>query len=261
MIAGCGTSCWPAHVRLSLAGGGREYFANPDAQGVYPMNPRSGAVLVRVSTDPIRYERRLPDHRVEVYGQPDGGLPGQRRVFLTEVRDARGQALTFTWDVQSRLVAVTDALGQVTTLQYADAADPLRVTSVTDPFGRSATFTYTGAGQLSSVTDTLGLTSTFGYQAEDFVGALTTPYGTTTFRHETDRADFVNNPMIEAIDPTGASNTWSITSPRRRSRPRCRRRRCRRDSRRTTPISTTGTRSTGTRRRGRLDLVIPRRPR
>ncbi len=203
VLAGCGTGCWPAHVRINLPGGGREYYYSPDAQGVYPANPRSGAVLVRVSDDPIRYERRLPDQRVDVYGQPDGGLPGQRRVFLTERRDARGQALTFTWDAQARLVAVTDALGQVTTLAYDDGADPLRLTGVTDPFGRTATFTYTGAGQLASVTDTLGLTSTFGYQAEDFIGTLTTPYGTTSFRHERDRAGFVNDPMIEATDPLG----------------------------------------------------------
>jgi YD repeat-containing protein len=66
----------------------------------------------------------LPDGRVNVYGQPVGGPLGAQRVFLTERRNARGQSLWFTYDTQSRLVAATDALGQVTTLDYEHATDP-----------------------------------------------------------------------------------------------------------------------------------------
>lgn len=40
--------------------------------------------------------------------------PGTGRVFLTAMVDPYGQRLAFTWDGQVRLVAVTDALGQVT---------------------------------------------------------------------------------------------------------------------------------------------------
>jgi hypothetical protein len=47
--------------------------------------------------------------------------------------------LTFTWDASLRLVAATDALGQVTTISY-EHTDPLKITKVTDPFGRFATF-------------------------------------------------------------------------------------------------------------------------
>ena len=69
-----------------------------------------------MSTSPVRYERRLIDGSVEEYGQPDGALTFPRRVFLTRSTDRQGNSVTFTYDASLRLVAVTDAIGQVTTL-------------------------------------------------------------------------------------------------------------------------------------------------
>jgi YD repeat-containing protein len=152
----------------------------------------------------LAFERRLPDGSVEIFGLSDGAAAHQRRVFLTERRDPRGAAMTFTYDAQFRLVAAVDALGQVSTLDYEDPTDPLKVTKVTDPFGRSATLTYNAAGQLASITDVLGLTSSLAYGPEDFVAMLTTPHGTTTFRHETNHGDFFSR-YIEATDPLGAT--------------------------------------------------------
>ena len=106
-------------------------------------------------------------------------------------------------------MAVTDALGQVSTLQYGAAEDVRRLTGVTDPFGRTATFAYTAAGQLASLTDVGGLTSSFAYAAEDFIAALTTPYRTTTFRHE--GVDPDNHPWIKATDPLGGVQRAEIT--------------------------------------------------
>ena len=63
-------------------------------------------------------------------------------------------------------MSLTDAIGQVTTLSYDHASDPLKITKITDPFGRFATFTYNAAGQLESITDAIGLTSTFVYGDE-----------------------------------------------------------------------------------------------
>ena len=175
----------PEHLWVYLRGGGEEIFAGPpDAGGTYPAHWRSRAQLVRVSTTPIQLRAAAAGRRVEVFDLADSAPAGQRRVFLTEVRDARGDAVTLTYDVLFRLVAVTDALGQVSTLQYGAADDIRRLTGVTDPFGRTATFTYTAAGQLASVTDVGGLTSSFATGAGDFIVALTTLYGTTTFRHE-----------------------------------------------------------------------------
>jgi len=162
----------------------------------------SRAVLVQVSSTPIRYERRLPDGTVEVFTVADrpAGQPN-RRIFLTEVIDPQGHAVTLTYDSSVRLVAIADALGQVTTLAYLDSADPLRITRVTDPFGRAAVLTYDGVGRLVSVTDVAGLSSSFTYDAGDFIAAMTTPYGTTTFRHE----PLFGTRRIEATDPAGGT--------------------------------------------------------
>ncbi|RPH39661.1 MAG: RHS repeat protein, partial [Planctomycetota bacterium] len=170
-------------------GGGVEISSGfSSTTGSYGPERRSRAVLVRVSADPVRYERRLSDGSVEEYGQPDGALTSPRKVFLTRVIDADGNAVRFTYDEQLRLVAVTDAVGQVTTLSYDEPADPLKVTAVADPFGRVARFDYDSAGRLGAITDVMGLTSSFDYDG-DFVRALTTPYGVTRFRITTNGAD------------------------------------------------------------------------
>jgi RHS repeat-associated protein len=123
-------------------------------------------------------------------------------VFLSSIVDPNGQTLTFTWDAQLRLVAVTDALGQVTTLQYGDG-DVLKVTRVTDPFGRTAQLTYDADGHLASVTDVINLRSSFTYGNADFIAALQTPYGVTTFR--TPAISGENARAVEATDSLGAT--------------------------------------------------------
>jgi RHS repeat-associated protein len=112
------------------------------------------------------------------------------------------------------LVSVTDAINQVTTLSYDLASDPLKITKVTDPFGRFATFAYDDVGQLIKITDVIGLSSEFEYGANleyltgtlDFIRALTTPYGTTTFRSGIGPYDgYNNNRWLEATDPLGGT--------------------------------------------------------
>jgi RHS repeat-associated protein len=192
-VPGSGSAKW-----VYLRGGGREQFGS---------NPhwRSGASLETISTSPIRYERRLRDGSVEVFAQSDGSTGGQRRVFLTEIIDPQGQSVTFTYDSSLRLVAATDALGQVTLVEYEHPTDPLKVTSVTDPFGRTAEFTYISSGHLTGITDVIGLSSSFAYGPSDFVAAMTTPYGTTVFRHETSPNGTASYRMIEATDPLGGT--------------------------------------------------------
>jgi len=164
--------------------------------------PFTGATLVKVADEPVRYERRLPNGSIEVFTAADrpSSQPNQK-VFLTEVIDPQGHSVTLTYDSSTRLVALTDAIGQVTTLDYLDSADPLHLTKVTDPFGRIATLTYDSGGRLASITDAAGMSSSFAYGEGDFITALTTPYGTTTFRHEPQFAGRV----IEATDPAGGT--------------------------------------------------------
>lgn len=187
---------------VTVRGFGTEQYNSYDGSTYWS----SRATLNKVTHDPPLYERVLPDGTKEVFAFPDraASLP-QRRVFLTQVVDPQGHALTYTYDAQVRLVSVTDAIGQVTTVAYEDAANPLRITKVTDPFGRIAQITYDGLGRIATLTDTAGMTSSMVYEADDFVQALTTPYGTTSFRRGPDGTFSGSFRRIELTDPEGGT--------------------------------------------------------
>lgn len=187
-----------APVKVYLRGGGQETHNGVGAVGSAP-DAHSHASLVRTSSSPIRYERRLPDGSIEVFARADGAATSPRRVFMTESRDPQGNAIAFTYDAQLRLVAVTDAIGQVTTLTYGLTGDPLKITKVTDPFGRFATFDYDASLRMVRITDAIGITSEFQYSLNGTVAALTTPYGTTTFAF----GFAAGNNWVEATDPLG----------------------------------------------------------
>jgi YD repeat-containing protein len=190
-----------ASAYLYVRGGGEETYSQfiSSTQTSGP-HVESRAILVRTSTAPIRYERRLPDGSIEIFAQADGAATFPRRIFMTEWRDPKGNGLTFTYDANLRLVAVADAIGQVTTLSYDLTSDPLKITRVRDPFGRAATFEYTPTGRLSRITDVIGIQSAFTYGTGDFISMLTTPYGRTVFRYVESGRDH----YLEATDPTGA---------------------------------------------------------
>ncbi len=149
--------------------------------------------LTRTGTN--SYEMLSPDGSKKIFGQSNGSVGTSRKVFLTQLVDPFGNAVTLTYDANLRLVAITDAIGQVTTLSYDLFGDDgmYLVTKVTDPFGRFATFEYDFGFQvirLVKITDVIGLTSQFVYldlpipggtNRTDFIRALITPYGTNTF--------------------------------------------------------------------------------
>ena len=192
-----------ADAYVYARGGGQETFANTG--GVYVTHFETYAELVQITHNPPVYERRLPDGSVEVFSRSDGGAGASRKVFLSEWRDPQGNALTFEYDLDLtllRLTKIIDPLGQVTDIFY-EHADPYKITKVEDPFGRQATFTYNAEGQLETITDVIGLVSSFEYGLNDFITALVTPYGRTTFA----MGEFeVNgrNRWLEATDPLGA---------------------------------------------------------
>ena len=209
---------------LFRPGGGQDPYLSPDSgTGLFAEDTRTHTTLKRVSANPIRYERYLPDGSVDVFTQSDGAVGSTRRVFITESIDPQGSVLTFTWDAQMRLVAVTDAIGQVTTLSYELPLDIWKLTKVTDPFGRSATFKYDAAGRLMTSTDILGLTSSVTYSGEGYVTSITTPYGTTRFT-TLDGTSNMFDRGVEATDPLGGKERveyrseseipdWSVPSP------------------------------------------------
>lgn len=191
-----------ATVQHMLRGGGRQSY-DGWVNGVSAPDERVHAVLVRTQSSPIEYELRHADGSVEVFSESDGALVMPRRVFMTESRDPQGNAITFTYDSQLRLVSVTDAIGQVTTLSYEIIGDPLKVTKITDPFGRAAKFHYDASGRLAKITDVIGIESEFTYSGTfDFIQALTTPYGTTQFSQGKGLSPTTDY-YLEATDPLG----------------------------------------------------------
>ncbi|MBI4914111.1 MAG: hypothetical protein HY823_15390 [Acidobacteria bacterium] len=154
------------------------------------------------------YELQKGDGAKEIYSLGDGSS-NPRRLFLTQVQDSAGNTVALTYDASFRLVAITDALGQFTTLSYGLPGFPYRITQVMDPFGRSAQFVYDASGTLAQIVDVIGLRSSFTYgdgTTPDFMTTLTTPYGTHSFfkgESGTDR-------WLESLDPLGGRERWEF---------------------------------------------------
>jgi len=188
-----------ADVNLYVAGGGQRTYINFNTNTQsYNYQQYDQNLLTRTSTNPISYQLLSGGGSKLIFGQSDGSSGSSRNIFLTQEIDPQGNALTFTYDTNLCLVAVQDAIGQVTTLTYGLQgtnwgpvqdehllpADPYKLTGVTDPFGRTATFNYepqvvqmvqqyangqlvstftTYTWGLASDTDVIGITSQFGY--------------------------------------------------------------------------------------------------
>ncbi len=164
-------------------------------------------LLFRVSDSPIRYERQLTDGTREVYGHV-ATSGASRRIFLTGIIDPMGDQVSLGYDSNNRLITITDAVGQVTTLCYAlddCQGNPTSylIRKVTDPFGRSATFSYDTSNRLVEIVDVAGMASSFTYNGGDFITSLTTPYGTTTFEKEPANTVTSDSRWVQATDPLG----------------------------------------------------------
>jgi RHS repeat-associated protein len=173
-----------ASVTRYLEGGGAySYTGYQSGSGAFAAQYNDGSILVLASQTPITYQRQLQDGSIEVYAQSDGSAGYPRKIFLSQVVDPQGNAVTLNYDGQLRLTSLTDATGRQTTFSYALSFEPLLVTKIKDPFGRSANFIYDSSGRLTSITDILGLTSSFTYDANSLINSMATPYGTTTFAY------------------------------------------------------------------------------
>jgi RHS repeat-associated protein len=193
-----------ADVTVFPRGGGYFNFTGFDSSTQsYALELSSNTTLVLVSA--TSYERRFGDGSKEIYAQPNHVTGAGRQVFLTALVDAQGNSLTFSYDKMFRLVAVTDAIGQVSTLSYALTADPYKITKVTDPFGRTAKLAYSlvsGFYELTSITDEIGLISSFQYQI-GLLHVLTTPYGQTTFLFGQNFGYNGTGRSVDIFDPSG----------------------------------------------------------
>lgn len=194
-ISGSVTSS--SRLTAHLSGGGTEVSSYNTTTGQFGFNDRSFATITRGGPNLSTYTRTLPDGSTEIYNTPNNPI-NPTRVFLTQKIDPQGNSLSFTYDANLRLVAVTDSIGQVTTLQYTNT---WKVAKVTDPFGRFATFAYDSAGNLTNVTDVIGLSSSFTYGAAEFITSMTTPYGTTAFTKVNGASSW--DRTVTATDPNG----------------------------------------------------------
>jgi RHS repeat-associated protein len=138
-----------ADVNFYVPGGGDRTFTgfNTNTQ-TFDYQLYDQTLLTR--TGPSGYQMLWPDGSQLIFSQSDGSAGTSRNIFLTQIIDPQGNALTLTYDAYLRIVSVTDAIGQVTTLNYGIAAntnyglpaDMYKLISVTDPFGRTATLNY-----------------------------------------------------------------------------------------------------------------------
>ncbi len=98
-------------------------------------------------------------------------------VWRTIAGTLTAQTTTFAYDAANRLVATTDALGNVSRVEY-DAAD--RVTAQVDALGRRTTMTYDTLGRLVQTTWPDGNTTMRSYDANGNVVSETDPAGRIT---------------------------------------------------------------------------------
>ena len=204
---------WPAYIHLP--GGGTEIRDRPDLDP--GPDRQSGATLTLVvnpSNGMHSYARALPDGSRQLFDL----LGNDYRYYMTKWIDPTGNTILFNY-LNFRLNSVTDALGQVTTIEHRsdnpqNVPDYYLIKKITDPFGRYAMFDYNSDGRLWRIHDAIGIVSEFHYEApsSDFVDTMITPYETTNFSHppsalEPDPPDDPPNArIIQAVDAsTGAT--------------------------------------------------------
>jgi YD repeat-containing protein len=79
------------------------------------------AILTRTQDSPAIYQRKFPDGRMEIYAQlRPAAADGTRQIFLTQVVDPQGNAVTLGYDKKFRLMTLTDTVGKVTQFSYGD---------------------------------------------------------------------------------------------------------------------------------------------
>lgn len=191
------------NVSRYLPGGGAYYYTGYAAgTGRFTQQSDDGSVLLLASQSPISYRRLLANGGAEIYSRSDGSSAYPRKIFLSQVIDPQGNAVTLNYDDRLRLTSITDATGRQTTFSYGQPYWPLVVTKITDPFGRSAILRYDSSGRLTSITDVIGLTSSFIYDANSLINKMTTPYGTTNFSYSAPTSSGMPR-FVDVTDPLG----------------------------------------------------------
>jgi YD repeat-containing protein len=76
-----------------------------------------GSPRLELNSSPSRY----------IFALATAANRASRNVCLTQKVDPQGNAVEISYDDPFRVIALTDAMGQVTTFSYTDATDPLKI--------------------------------------------------------------------------------------------------------------------------------------
>jgi RHS repeat-associated protein len=221
----------PGNTVTIFAGDGRRDTYTP----LYETSPTGARVISGFRAEDGRTDRlvQINDNHYELHF--DNGaktlyqVPANTaalQLFVTQIIDAHGNALTFDYDQQARMQGIIDAQGQRTTLTYN--ADNL-ITRVEDPFGRNAAFTYDDQRNLISITDMQGYTAKLGYDHDRYITYIEDAKGRTSFDIEpADSGRWTNgyplpggpmsaNYRITIINPNGDKQEYHYDALRGRS--------------------------------------------
>ncbi len=131
------------------------------------------------------------DGSADVYGFIVTNSNGAfEEAFMTQHVNPQGQSLTFNYYNYNpgpaaviRLQSVVDADGRTNLIGYNTTASfsSNLITQVTDPFNRTSFLTYSTGGDLIAIADVAGNSTVLGYDTNDWVTNMVTPYGTNTF--------------------------------------------------------------------------------
>ena len=166
---------------------------------------------------------------------------------ITQVQDNSGRTVSYTYDANGRLTAVTNPAGGKTTYTWAacttamtctellsitdpdghvtsNSYDPTtgRVTSQTDGDRRHLEFSYTtnSSGQITQtdVTDPRGIKDAYSFDANGYLSSVTDAAGTSAAQTTTAVFDPTTNLLTSETDPLGRTTNYTYdawaTSPR-----------------------------------------------
>lgn len=185
--------------RLYIAVDGSVLLSGGNGDRVRFTTEAGGGALVSPSGDYSVLEHKSDG----TYGRTlkDGTrLEFDPRGMETRSVDRNGNVTRYAYDVQRRLITITDPVGQVTRLDYASG----KLDRLSDPAGRTTTFTHDGDGNLTGVTFPDGSQRGFGYDAHHRLLTETDARGFVT-RHRYD----VLGRLVRATLPDGAVRSAS----------------------------------------------------
>jgi RHS repeat-associated protein len=138
---------------------------------------------------------------------------------LTAITDRNGYATTLSYNAAGQLSTVTDSAGRTLTFTFGTNGF---VSQVADPLTQTTTYGYDTSGNLTSVSDPLTRATGFGYDPSHFLQTVTDPrlgvvtnvYDTSgRVTQQTDQAGLITHFVYSGDNYSTAGGTTTITDP------------------------------------------------